>query len=107
MKKYLLFFIILISIPVFAICSIDSNESLCSLQQNSMTSTPLFQNQNNGIKSGINLNSNGSINNPPLQPSSINNSFGQQNDGIQMQGSLSCEFGNCNKGVNNTFLRNE
>ena len=95
MKKYLLFISMFIIFPAWALCPVGDGESVCSLSGTSPSSSgmPLFQ-QNN---SETNLNEN------------LNNSFGktQNHDGVQMQGSLGCQFGNCNKGANNDFLENQ
>ena len=97
MKKLLLICFIVMSTPVLALCSIADGESVCSIQNNSSAVMPLFQN-NTDTK-----------NNNQNQPKNNVNSFGQtrNREGIQMQGSLSCQFGNCKKESNNDFLPNQ
>jgi len=100
MKKILLTFFIMAIVPVWALCPIADGESVCSVQDSS--SLPLFMNKNAGTK----------INSSTKQNKNLGNfnSFGQpqyDKEGIQMKGSLSCQFGNCNTSVNNDFLKNQ
>ena len=107
MKKYLLFISMFIIFPAWALCPVGDGESVCSLSGTSPSSSgmPLFQ-QNNS-ETNLNENLNNSV--KSIQPTGLNNSFGktQNHDGVQMQGSLGCQFGNCNKGANNDFLENQ
>ena len=106
MKKLLLFISFIFIFPAWAMCSIDSGESLCILPNSSSSGMPLLTPQNNaGLNSDKNMGSTGNN----LQPSSLNSSFSkvQNQSGIHMQGSLGCQFGNCNKGSNNDVLENQ
>ena len=98
MKKFLLISALIISMPSFALCPISDGESVCTLP-NSSSNIPLFQ--TNDIPS---LNPSQA----ELQTRNNQNSLGRtrNKEGIQMQGSLGCQFGNCNK-ESNTFLPNQ
>ena len=102
MKKFLsLIFILFLGMPTLALCSIGDGESVCTLP-NSSSSMPLFQN-NMGINTQNTNSSNLKTPNPSQNSSNLNSSFGRtkNQDGVQMQGSLGCQFGNCNKDINN------
>ena len=109
MKKLFLFLSIFFIFPVWALCPVepDSGESVCTLPGSSLESTgvPLFKQKN------AEDNTKRSINNrvDTVQPTGLNNPFNktQNQSGIHMQGSLGCQFGNCNKGANNDFLENQ
>ena len=101
MKKFILLFVCAITVPIHALCSIEEGESICTIQNSNPSSSPLFQ--NNNIKQNANEN------NIPGKSSSLNTSFGQQQNksGIQMNSSLGCQFGNCNKSSKTDFLNNQ
>jgi len=103
MKKFLfIIFILFLGMPAFALCSIGNGESVCTLPNNS-SSNLLFQNNNIGANDNL-KNNNSNMNNPASMGSSnMNSSFGRTKNqsGLQMQGSLGCQFGNCNKAINN------
>ena len=108
MKKLLLFLSIFFIAPAWALCSVDSNETICSLSDSSSMSSdmPLFKMQNStGINSENNMNNPANI----IIPTGLNNSLNktQNPSGVHMQGSLGCQFGNCNRGANNDFLENQ
>ena len=103
MKKFLfVIFILFLGMPTLALCSIGDGESVCTLPNNS-SSNLLFQNNNTGVNNSNNSNSN--MSNPASMgtTSNMNSSFGRMKNqsGLQMQGSLGCQFGNCNKDINN------
>lgn len=95
MKKFLLMFILCVTMPTYALCPIGEN-SICTIQENSMSSILL----NNGLN-------NNNRNQFPLQVQTQNRSSSfsriQNQKGLQMQGSLSCQFGNCKQGFDSTF----
>lgn len=102
MKKLLLILTLSLVVPAWALCPIENGESVCTLPVDNPSGMQLFQN-NNTINSNTNINKMTNT----LQPSVLNNSFIQNQNGIQMQGSLGCQFGNCEKGGNNDFLKNQ
>lgn len=99
MKKLLFILAILASVPAYSLCSITNGESICTLTNSTNVQTPLFQQQN------TNLNQTQT----QIQMPNNSNSLGrtQNKKGIQMQGSLSCQFGNCNYDSESTFLPNQ
>lgn len=99
MKKVLIILLLFIGMPSFALCPIGDGESVCTLP-NSSSSIPLFQ--TNDI-------SNPNSPQSQLQNRNNTNSFGRtrNKEGIQMQGSLGCQFGNCNNEQNSIFLPNQ
>ena len=107
MRKLLLILSFLFIFPAWALCPIDSGESVCALPDSSSPASgmPLFKQNNTEMNSGK------SLNNPvnTIQPTGLNNPFSktQNQSGIHMQGSLGCQFGNCSKGANNDFLENQ
>ena len=108
MKKLLFFLSLVFISPAWALCSVDSNESVCSVSDfsSSASDMPLFKMQNtSGINSGNNINNPANI----IKPTGLNNSLNktQNSNGVHMQGSLGCQFGNCNRGANNDFLENQ
>ena len=88
----------------WALCSIDG-ESLCTIPERG-SNMPLFQNQN---ATGLNSNENNGISSNSFQSSNMGTSFNrmQNQTGVKMQGSLGCQFGNCNNGNNSGFLPNQ
>jgi hypothetical protein len=97
MKKYIIFMIIILGMPSWAVCPIG--ESVCTLPDSGIT---LFQNQN---ASGLNMNMGSMPSNSEKtrdKGSSFNRTLNQ--NGIRMQGNLGCQFGNCNKTSGNNFL---
>ena len=98
MKKVLII-LLFIGMPSFALCPIENGESVCTLPNGSST-MPLFQ--TNDI-------SNSNSSQSQLQNKNNTNSFGRtkNNEGIQMQGSIGCQFGNCNNEPNSTLLPNK
>lgn len=100
MKKYILIMIIIFGMPSWAVCPIG--ESVCTLPDSGM---PIFQIQNNSDP-GLNKKNNSPQN--TLKPSGMGSSLNrtQNHDGIKMQGSLGCQFGNCNKTPGNDLLPN-
>lgn len=102
MKKFLLVFALILALPSCALCPIEAGETVCSIQ-NSNTSMPLFQN-NNTINSKLNMNNSNGIQNPSRTGGSFSRT--QNQEGIRMQGSLGCQFGNCNKEINTPFTPN-
>lgn len=107
MKKTVLFLIlIMVFIPFgWALCPIESSENVCTLP-GSNTGMPLFQSQSS---TGINSGENKSMSLNVIQQSNTGGSFNrmQNQSGIKMQGSLGCQFGNCNSENNNDFLPNQ
>ncbi len=87
MKKFLLVFALILALPSCALCPI----------------MPLFQN-NNTINSKLNMNNSNGIQNPSRTGGSFSRT--QNQEGIRMQGSLGCQFGNCNKEINTPFTPN-
>ena len=106
MKRLLIIFVFFMSMPAWSMCPIGT-ESVCNLPANTNSSMPIFQNRAGVGSSGVE-NSDLNMNNSDttFRSGSLNSSFSQtQNQsGVQMQGSLGCQFGNCNQGVNNPFL---
>ena len=105
MKKFLLIFILGMTMPGFALCPIGDGETVCSLENNNLSSETLFQNTSSFEKTN-----NNSMNSPSqLNTQNNSSSFGRikNSNGIQMQGSLSCQFGNCNDNSGSTFLPNQ
>lgn len=107
MKKLLLFLSLIFIFPAWALCPADSGESMCSLPDSLQSSSgmPLFKQKNSETDLGKGLNN--SLN--AVEPTGLNSTFNktQNQSGIQMQGSLGCQFGNCNRGANNDFLENQ
>ena len=105
MKKLLIIFALFFVLPAWSACSIAEGESVCTISNTNSLNTPLFQ---NNAKTGINSNQNMNMPSKTIQQSGSNYSFGQtQNQkGIQMQGSLGCQFGNCDKNNKNNFVNN-
>lgn len=107
MKKLLLFLSLFLIIPAWALCPVDGGESVCSLPDASQSSSgmPLFQQNNTEENSAGGLNNSANT----IRPTGLTNPFSktQNQSGIHMQGSLGCQFGNCNKGANNDFLENQ
>lgn len=103
MKKLLLLLTLIFVLPAWSMCSVAEGESICTLSNTGSSSMPLFQNQ---ATTGINSNQDVNMPSKTLQPSGSNYSFGQtQNQkGIQMQGSLGCQFGNCSKNDKDNFV---
>ncbi len=108
MKKLLLFLSFIFIFPAWALCPVESGESVCSLSDMSSPSNlPLFKIQNekeNGSEENMDSSAVKSV-----QPTGLTNPFSktQNPSGIHMQGSLGCQFGNCNRGANNDFLENQ
>lgn len=100
MKKFLLVFALLLVMPAWALCSVTEGESVCTLPQNN-PGMPVFQDNSNVGE--LNMDSS----NTSLNPTNMDSSFSrtQNKTGIQMQGSLGCQFGNCNSEINNQFLQ--
>lgn len=106
MKKLIILFLTFVfALPAWSACFINNEESVCSLSNNNFSDEQLLQN-----KSTIDMNSDiKSPNANTLNQSNFNDSFNQtqNNNGIQMQGSLGCQFGNCNREKNSDFLQNK
>ena len=104
MKKYILIMIIIFGMPAWALCSIGDGESVCTLP-NSDSGMTSFQSPNT---SGLNMNKD-SMPSSSLKSTNSGSSFNrmQNQSGIKMQGSLGCQFGNCNKENTNDFLPNQ
>ena len=102
MKKLLLFMFLFLVVPVWALCPISEGENVCTISNS--IDKPLFQNPNINDTKAARKN----INNNFLQTKGQKNSFSQtQNQsGIKMQGSLGCQFGNCETNENTNFLNN-
>lgn len=102
MKKFLILSFFLISTPVFALCSIDAGESICSLSNpNNSNSLPIFQSPN--AASNIN-NSQKQL--QPIQQNNLNSPLKQQNNSI-MKYNSGCQFGTCVQDVNNSKEENQ
>ena len=102
MKKSILLFLVFVGMPALAVCPVEN--SVCTLPD-SGSGRILFQNQN---VQGLNMNQNSM----PSSFSKTNGTSGSFNrtlnqSGIKMQGSLGCQFGNCNKDNNNDFSLNK
>ena len=100
MKKILLICLIYTGMPAWALCPIEGGESICTIQNNT-SSLPLFQNVS--TDTGMNDNQKSTQNQNNI--SSFNQT--QNQNGIQIPGSLGCQFGNCNKNGNNDFLKKQ
>ena len=102
MKKLILFLTFIFILPAWALCPVGEGESVCTLPNQGMS---LFQNQN---IQGLTMNENSMPSNAVKtrnKGGSFNRTINQ--NGINMQGSLGCQFGNCNKENNNDFLPNQ
>jgi hypothetical protein len=120
MKKLFLIYVLFIALPVFASCPIGDGESVCTLPNGSANgqiagmglNSPNTNALNNNLVNPIGINNNANNGMPQmntLQPSKLNNSFNstQNQNGIQMNSSLGCQFGNCNKKANSDYLDNQ
>ena len=102
MKKGILILLVVFGMPSWAACPLG--ESVCTLP-NSDSGMTSFQSPNS---SGLNMN-NASMPSSSLKSTNKGTSFNrmQNQSGIKMQGSLGCQFGNCNKENNNDLLPNQ
>lgn len=105
MKKFLLIYAFIFILPAWSACPISSSESVCTISGSGDSGMLLFQNQN---KTGINSGENTIMHSNTNKSSGMGSSFNkvQNKSGIQMQGSLGCQFGNCSKN-DNDFLPNQ
>jgi len=120
MKKFLLILMFVFAAPVFALCPIGDGESVCTLPntstQGQISDMSINSPNTNALNRNV-INSNGMNNGDDniksqfntFKPTNLNNSLGniQNQSGIQMNSSLGCQFGNCNKNANPDFLENQ
>ena len=106
MKNLLLFLSFVFIFPAWALCPVDSG--VCSISDlppapSPSAGIPLFKQNANDTNNDMNNTVNA------IQPTGLNNPFSktQNPSGVHMQGSLGCQFGNCNRGANNDFLENQ
>ncbi len=93
MKYVLTAFLIFSITPVFALCPIDSNESVCTLPNAQQNGLPLFQNNTNQINKTQNM----------LQPGDSSNSANNMmNNNKNLQRNPNCMFGTCLNDLKNT-----
>jgi len=100
MKKLIILCLLLVSVPAFALCSIESGESICSISNpNNNSSLPIFQSPNaaSNINNSTNkISSKNQLNNPVRIQ---NNSILKYNSG--------CQFGTCVQDINNSNENNQ
>jgi hypothetical protein len=87
--------------PAWALCKIGEN--ICTIPSENSVNFPSIQNTNNefGINTG-----HSELNNPAQN--TMQSDMQKQNlNGIQMQGSLGCQFGNCKKKQETDFMQNQ
>lgn len=102
MKKFLLICILLVSSPVFSLCSIDSSsDSICSISGMGSNS-PIFQTPNSGLE----MNNSQEVMKPLQQENSLNKALPASSDSI-MKYNSGCQFGICVQDLNNTKNKNE
>ena len=102
MKKFILILTFIFIMPAWALCPIEE-EGVCKISDLNQ-SMPLFQSQDSA---GININKNMPSNSLPATNTGSSFNRTQNQSGIKMQGSLGCQFGNCNESGNNDFLPNQ
>lgn len=95
MKKFLFISVIFLSMPVFAVCPLNPDGSVCSLPDK-QTLVP-FEANNHSFSEAQKT---------QLSMPDNHADFGQLQSpkGLQMQGSLSCKFGNCTQNSGTDFL---
>ncbi len=103
MKKLIILCLFLISVPAFALCSIESGESICSISNpNNSNSMPIFKSPN----AASNINNSASNFNSYRQNTKLNNQLREQNSSI-MKYNSGCQFGTCVQDVNNANESNQ
>ena len=99
MKKLTLLFTLLIVSPAFALCSIDFNESVCSLPDGKNNILPIFQNEN--------TETNLQKTQPQLKPFQETGNYTSMDDNNIFNNQTGCQFGVCNQGFTKTLQQDD
>lgn len=97
MKILNLFIALLLISPAFALCPVNSGESVCNLPNYGSNQLPIFQDEN----SEANMNKT----QPQLQPFHDNNNMNQINDNNIFNNQTGCQFGICNQGFDKSLQK--